>query len=346
MFSRHRFAGWVVLGLGVAGIPLGVFASPVHTTSLQARMAPRTAGAGASVATITTSIILNVTHPRALANFIQATVTPGDGQYHRFLSVEEFRERFAPSPAVIHGLVRYLNSYGITVNKIYADHLDITATGTAAAFNAAFATTIRDYDVGGEQFRKPDREPTLPGALGEVVLAVTGLSNEARFHPMNLRLGRGPYAKLTPPPVTWPKNGTATGVPQEYTVGDVANMYDVNPLYRAGIKGRGETIGIMTLADFNAADAYAYWKDIGLKVRPHRIRKVLIDGGTGFAGAVETSLDVEQSGGLAPEAKIVVYEAPNTNNGFLDLFYTAVSDNVADTLSVSWGRLRSSILPR
>ena len=129
-------------------------------------------------------------------------------------------------------------------------------------------------------------------------------------------------------------------MPQQYTVGDAANFYDVNPLYRAGIQGRGQTIGIMTLANFNTADAYSYWSDIGLRVQSNRITKILVDGGTPVAAQVgddETSLDVEQSGGLAPQAKIRVYIAPNTNSGFLDLFYTAASENVADTVSISWG---------
>ncbi|MCP6479195.1 hypothetical protein NL470_27855, partial [Klebsiella pneumoniae] len=50
-----------------------------------------------------------------------------------------------------------------------------------------------------------------------------------------------------------------------------------------------------------------------------------------------TTLDVQQSGGLAPDAKMVVYDAPNTEAGFIDVFYKAVADNTVDTLSVSWG---------
>src|SRR5581483_6735172 len=154
------------------------------------------------------------------------------------------------------------------------------------------------------------------------------------------RVDQGASSSDTRSAVMWPKSGTASGVPQQYTVGDVANFYDVNPLYRAGVQGRGQTIGIMTLANFNTADAYSYWSDIGLNVQPNRITKVLVDGGTPVAAGVgddETSLDVEQSGGLAPQAKIRVYIAPNTNSGFFDLFYTAASENVADTVSISWG---------
>jgi subtilase family serine protease len=114
----------------------------------------------------------------------------------------------------------------------------------------------------------------------------------------------------------------------------------VNPLYQAGITGQGQTIGIMTLANFNTTDAYSYWRKIGLKVAPNRITKVMVDGGTPVAAGVgdnETSLDVEQSGGLAPQAAIRVYIAPNTNSAFIDVFYTAVSENLADTVSISWG---------
>lgn len=300
---------------------------------------------------ITTAIILHVSNLKALQTFVAATLKPTNPHYHHFLTVGQFRARFAPSPYQIRKLVHYLQSYGITVDKIYADHLDLTVTGTAAALNAAFATQIRDYEDmhTGRHFHRPAWKFALPGALNTLVLAVPGLSNEpGDFHPMIVRLGHGVYSKITPPATQWPKNGTATGVPQDYTVGDVANFYNVDPLYRAGIKGRHETIGIMTLANFQTADAYAYWKDIGLKTRPNRIRKVPVDGGTPVAANVgddETSLDVEQSGGLAPDAKIRVYIAPNTNNGFLDLFYTAVSENVADTVSISWGEPEEFYFP-
>jgi kumamolisin len=66
-----------------------------------------------------------------------------------------------------------------------------------------------------------------------------------------------------------------------------------------------------------------------------------VDGGPGApsdaAGTGETDLDVEQSGGLAPGANIIVYQAPNTDPGFIDGFFSAASQNIVDTLSSSWG---------
>jgi kumamolisin len=94
------------------------------------------------------------------------------------------------------------------------------------------------------------------------------------------------------------------------------------------------------LANFLPSDAYTYWNLIGLNVLANRITQVHIDGGgelSADAGSDETCLDVEQSGGLAPSAKVIVYDAPNTDPGFIDLFYKAASDNLVDSLSVSWG---------
>ena len=45
---------------------------------------------------------------------------------------------------------------------------------------------------------------------------------------------------------------------------------------------------------------------------------------------------MEQSGGLAPGANVIVYQAPNTDFGFVDAFFTAASQNVASTVSASW----------
>ncbi len=299
------------------------------------------AGATPSSTLITTSIFLNVTDLPGLQRFVAKTTTPGSPNYHHFLTVEQFRDRFAPSDRAIGQFVRYLHSFGIRVNKIYPDNLDITVTGTADEFNAAFSTQLHDFTRNGQRFHRPAWKYVLPGTLSTLVLSVPGLSNEpGKFHPHIARLGQGAYAGTTPPAVTWPTAGTATGTPGQYTVGDAANFYDVNPLYRMGIQGRGQTVGIMTLANFREQDAYSYWRQIGLRVSPYRISKVMVDGGTPIqagAGDDETSIDVEQSGGLAPGADIRVYIAPNTNNGFIDLFYTAASENLADTVSISWG---------
>ena len=53
----------------------------------------------------------------------------------------------------------------------------------------------------------------------------------------------------------------------------------------------------------------------------------------------EVMLDIEVAGSVAPGANIVVYFAPNTDQGFHDAIATAVHDQVHKpcVISISWG---------
>jgi subtilase family serine protease len=251
--------------------------------------------------------------------------------------VNQFRSRYAPSNGEINKAVKYLEQYGLQVNEVYPNNLLMKVTGTAAQFNAAFNADLHEYAKDGKHFTKPKKTPKIPDILANSVLVIVGLNTEAQMKPMH-ESGKAVGDEVSSAVST---NGISqTGVPGYFTVKDVANMYNVNPLYQKGITGKGQTIGIVTLANFQPSDAYAYWDAVGVPYKQNRITQIHVDGGGAFGsddGSGETSLDVEQSGGLAPDANILVYDAPNTDAGFMDAFYKAISDNQADTISVSWG---------
>ena len=63
-----------------------------------------------------------------------------------------------------------------------------------------------------------------------------------------------------------------------------------------------------------------------------------VDGGAGSgAGSGEAALDIEMLAGLAPQASIDVYQSPNTNTGFYDIFKKFAVSDTNRVLSVSWG---------
>jgi subtilase family serine protease len=321
-----------------------VAAAPFAEARRPSTVAPQDMGATPDATTMTVSIILKLQNAEELDEFIAASVDPRSRQYHHFLNVQQFRARYAPSMGQIQRVTHYLQSLGISVDEVYDDNLVLKATGTAAQFGQAFSTTMHDYkDEQGRRFHRPDRSPSVPVQLQDLVLYVAGLDTQsAQFLPHYTK-GQPLRAKLggAAPAVVLPSgNSTATGDPGNYTTGDVANFYGVNPLYARGITGKGMKVGIATLANFLPDDAYTYWNAIGLNVKPNKITQVHVDGGgdlSADAGSGETALDVEQSGGLAPDAKVIVYDAPNTEAGFIDVFYKAIADNQVDTLSVSWG---------
>jgi subtilase family serine protease len=270
----------------------------------------------------------------------QAIYTPGAPEYHQFLTGEQFVSRFAPTDQEVATVVGALGKYGLHAEKTTATTLKVT--GMLPDLERAFSTTLHKYEVPGHDnvpgytYHAPAAGFTLPAEISKHVRAVYGLDNRPAFHP-NVKKGpKGLHA--APGSTTMAKTGNAFG---DLTVADFAANYDIDPLYSAGVTGSGRTIGIITLAGFTPSDAYAYWGALGLNVSPTRISVVNIDGGPGApsdaAGSDETTLDVEQAGGVAPGAKIIVYQGPNTNQAFVDLFAAAVEANTADSISTSWG---------
>jgi kumamolisin len=289
-------------------------------------------------AQITVTVALKLGNSEQLEPLLESLYTRGSPQYHQFLTTQQFQERFAPSAATVAAVTRLFQAAGLSVTRAATAQLKVT--GDAAAIERAFGVELHRFQVAatateaGYEFRAPLAGPQLPAAVAGAVRGVFGLDTRPRFFPhlkQSLRRPQngGAHMPTTPDP------------PGEWTVTDFADWYDVNPVYGQGIDGRGRTIGIISLAGFTPSDAFAYWRSLGLNVNPNRLTVVNVDGGPGApcdaCGSVETTLDVEQSGGIAPGARMRVYLAPNTSQAFVDAFAQAIDDNEADTISTSWG---------
>jgi kumamolisin len=305
-----------------------------------ARQQPQDLGPTAPAQTVSASIVLKVRHPEQLETLVAATQDPHSSRFHDFLALGEFVDRFAPDAHDIATITHYLNGFGISVDEVYPNRLLLRVTGTTDAFDRAFDLDVHDFIRGGRRFHKPRHTPHIPLLLRDLLVTIIGPGDEPEFRPMHRRASAAALPIRQPSGALPPAGAIATGVPGDYTVGDVANLYNVNPLYAAHLDGHGRTLGIVTLADFLPGDAYTYWALIGLDVLANRITQIRVDGGAPLSaadGSGETSLDVEQSGGMAPQAAIRVFDAPNSAAGFMDAFYRAISENIVDSLSVSWG---------
>ena len=289
---------------------------------------------------VTVTVALNLRNTEQLDQLIEAVYTPGSPQYRQFLTTQQFRAQFGPAPATIAAVTKQFEALGLSVTQSATAHLQVT--GTAAQIEKAFGVQLHSFSVPASattteyRYRAPLGAPHVPDAVAGSVRAVLGFDTRPRLTP---HMRHPAQAFRRPDSIT---NTTSTSDPPgSWTVVDFAEYYDVTPLYKQNITGQGRTIGIVTLASFTQSDAYQYWNTLGLKVNHSRITEVKVDGGSGppsdDSGSDETTLDVEQSGGLAPGAKIIVYEAPNTNQGFVDAFAAAIDSNRADTVSTSWG---------
>lgn len=280
------------------------------------------------------------------ASRLQAQVLAG--MPSGFVSESQFAQQYGASPAVISGIENYLEGFGITANAM-SDNLVIQTTGTAGQYNQAFQVTQSNFKVsapkahGGTKtmiVHGTTQSLKMPSLWGRYILSILGLSNYPTQQSNMAGLADGVKTQSV---------GKSDLPNQALFPSDFAQRYNLTPVQAKGT-GAGRTIGIVTLARIKPEVAADFWSIIGLsgsQASASRITPINVDGGGPPAsealGSDETNLDVEQSGALAPDANVDVYQAPNTDAGFADAFYQAASDNTADTVSASWGESESVI---
>ncbi len=299
-----------------------------------------TADADVSVGSVLAqTVYLSLRRPAAAEAYAKAIQQPG-ASYHKFLTTAQFVAAYAPTDAQIKQVEATLTQLGYTIGYVFPNHLAIQVTSSAGTAEAALGIKLQRATRAGRTGIVPNGAPRIPAALQGLVRGIAGLDTLNLPHPMKVRAALS-ASSTTPHKVTGALVG---GTPGNYLPADFAARYDVNPIYGQGITGAGKTIGIVTLANFYPADAYSFYQQVGLTVSPTRITVVNVDGGADIApsdalGEGETDLDVEQSGSLAPGANVRVYISPNnTNANFIDGFEAIASDNIADTVSTSWGQ--------
>lgn len=268
-----------------------------------------------------------------------------------FLSVPQFAARYGGFPLAIGQLRSYLSHFGITTT-VDADQVDVVANGTAGEFDQALSVQQHQYHVpaqhghggfGGiraQTVHGTGQSPRLPRQFAGDILAILGLSNYAPFTSTAVHAGN---TTASPQSTSTSACTALTGLPNACNLPqDFASNYGLTSLDASGAAGQGETIGIVTLAALDPGAPQYFWSNIAHLPSTSRTVTVRnIDGGPGAPsdddGSGETDLDTEQSGALAPDANVIVYQAPNTDSGFADAFFDAASDNLADSVSSSWG---------
>lgn len=266
----------------------------------------------------------------ALQALLRDQVNPASQRYGRFLTVTEFRRRFAPTTEQRDRLTAWLRREGLRVVGVPANGLAVQVRGPAGRVAAAFGTRFSRYRRGARHFFANDRPVRLPGAIAPAVVAVAGLTNAARQRPLGLT------------------RVDATNTSGGYSPADLSRLYNLDPLRARGIDGRGQTIGLVSFGQFDPANVATYDTRFGLT---GRVTRVLVGDGVSVGAAPggqdqsEAELDVEVAQAGAPGAQILVYEAPNNDTGFINNFNRIVGDNRASVISTSWGEYETYFPP-
>ena len=193
--------------------------------------------------------------------------------------------------------------------------------GEVKALQAAFGTQLHRYEHQGRAFRGRAGGLSVPSDIAPDVEAVLGLDQRPIATPKSIRLAK--------------PSANAGFLPNA-----VARLYGFpNP---KGV-GEGETIAIIELGGgFNPSDTEQAFSAMGLDAPS--VVAVPVSGGANLPGKDtdadgEVALDVQVAGGAAPGARLAVYFADNTDQGFVDAISQAAHDqaNTPSVMSISWG---------
>jgi kumamolisin len=242
--------------------------------------------------------------------------------------------------ALVHGFAK---EFGLTPEggTPKPGHRIIKLAGTVGAMQKAFGVTLAHKVIGGTTYRVREGSITLPHELIGAVEAVLGLDNRPQAKPHFRVLGEQHAASF--------RVAGAEGFAKPHAAGGTFTPVQVGQLYSFP-KGSaaGQTIGIIELGGgYRPADLTAYFKTLGQavpSVNAFSVDKAKNKPSNANSADGEVMLDIEIAAAVAPGAKIVVYFAPNTDQGFIDAIATAVHDtaNSPSVISISWGGPESS----
>jgi kumamolisin len=237
------------------------------------------------------------------------------------ISREEWGQAHGARADDVNAISRFAEAHGLAVGRTDEGRRQVKLMGAAGSVADAFEANFEGMyapSQDGPSYRARSGPLTVPAELGDAVTGVFGLDDRPVARPQ-IRFAQAGAVAYTPP--------------------EVAKAYG----FPTGVDGSGETVGIIELGGgYRESDLTTYFDSLGLA--PPAVTAVGVDGGSNSPGTDtnadgEVMLDIEMVGAIAPAAGIVVYFAPNTDQGFIDAVSQAVHDTAhkVSVVSISWG---------
>jgi subtilase family serine protease len=269
---------------------------------------------------ITIDVKLSERQQADLEQLLEDQRNPASPAYGQWLNPEEYGERFGLSLNDLNALTDWLRSQGFTVDHVSRSMNWVAFSGTAEQVERAFHPSLHTFLVDGQTHFANTAEPSVPAAFAGLIAGFQGL-HDFRLKPQKLK------KRNLSPDLT-----TSSGAHQ-IAPGDVATIYDIAPLYAAGIDGTGQKLVVAGQTDIKLSDIQAFRSTFGL---PPTLPEVVLygsDPGTSAGDLEEASLDLEWTGAVARNATILYV---NSTNVISSVQY-AISQNLAPVISLSYG---------
>ncbi len=228
--------------------------------------------------------------------FIETLTDKTSPNFRHWMLASEQGEKYGVAQEDINTISQWLQSHGFTVDGVQPNKMLIEFSGTAGQIRETFHTEIHNLDVGGARRYANMSDPQIPGALSAAVVGVVSLHN---FPPHPHLVPRRDY--------TFTSNSSTV---YALVPADFQTIYNLNPLYRQGINGTGQTIYVVESSATYSNDVTVY-RNTFLSGWSGTVTASNPSGSSACTNQVnaadgEADLDAEIASAIAPNAHIVV----------------------------------------
>lgn len=358
--DEHHLRVATVLAVVAIIAPLGAIVAAPSAVAVAARSVPRVraqarpaiprgakrSGPLAATQTIHGVIGFKVRDPDELQAYATNVSNPSSPLYRSYLTPATYRSWFGPSVSQVTATAADLRAAGLRVGKLSADGLLLPFRGPSSAVADAFGTSFNTYRLrGGRSGYANTSAATLPATIASSVQTILGLNDLVRVRAATRPAARG-MAAGTPKaasggPAPCPAASKSATTNADYTFDQLGHAYGLDPLFKAGDFGAGQTIALFEQDAFSRSEIHGfdkcYFGDSAATAMMRRLTLHNVDGGFSRGTGFETPLDIEDVSALAPEANIQVWEAPPTfQDGFVEQA-EMIDQDQAQLLSESYG---------
>jgi kumamolisin len=331
MKSSFSLNQMVLLGLLLIAIPGAAQRAPLtkHTREAVLSGQAQRVGHPASNQDLRLVFVLPLRNSDELDTLLQELYDPSSANYRKFLTVDEFTERFGPTQQDYDAAIEFAKSNGLEVVGTSRNRLNLDVKGTVAQIEHALHVTMNTYQHPSENrtFYAPDREPSLN--LPYQLYRIAGLDNYSIPRPALVKKSASAHSSLVADATT------GSGPGSSFLGSDMRAAY-----YGSGsLTGSGQTLGLFEYLGTDLTDLSTYFSNVG-QTNSVPISLVSTDGTSTscvYASGcddTEQTLDMTQAIGMAPGLSSLVMYVGSSDASILNAMATASTLN--KQLSASW----------
>lgn len=261
---------------------------------------------------------------RALQVYLEGQNDRQSPDFRHRLSPEEFADRFGATPANVDAVYRWLEDYGLTAS-VSRSRVFISVEGNASQLASAFHTTFHTFLLHGKTLHSLIAEPSVPAEIAPLIHSISGLSQDP--------------VKATPLLLPEQQAETLTSGNHVITPADFATIYDLNPVYKAGYSGSGQSIAVVGQSRVASDDVqnFAAYTNLTLSNPQVVLPPGSVDPGeTNDDDQVEATLDVTRTSSVAPGATVYLVINAQSNGGTGLPMQYVIDNQVAQIMTVSF----------